>query len=85
KCISHEFNDKEDYYFRFENKSHHAGEYQNYIEEFATKMNLGLTPKPDLSEGIRTLAVMEAMVLSMTTGTAIHVKDVLEQRNTILK
>lgn len=78
------FDDKHDYYFRFEQESHHAGEYQNYIEHFAIDMNKGLTPKPDLKEGIRTLAVMEAMDRSMKTGQAVMVNDILKERNIVL-
>ena len=72
-----------DYYFRFENESHHAGEYQNYIEEFAMCMDQGITPKPDLKEGIYTLAIMEAMMMSMETNEVIKVQDVLDKRNII--
>lgn len=57
----HTYDDLHGYFFRFEAESHHAGEYQNYIEYFATCLNEGNTPKPDLNEGIRTLAVMEAI------------------------
>lgn len=75
------FEEKHDYYFRFEQESHHAGEYQNYIEHFAIDMNRGVTPKPDLKEGIRTLAVMEAMDRSMKTGMQVKVNDILSERN----
>lgn len=77
----HTYDEKHDYYFRFEQESHHAGEYQNYIEHFAIAMNQSITPKPDLKEGIRTLAVMEAMDLSMRTGMPVKVQDVLDIRN----
>ena len=56
-----------DYYFRFEGWTHHAGEYQNYMEEFALCLDQGITPKPDLKEGIHTLAIMEAMEKSIET------------------
>lgn len=75
------FDDKHDYYFRFEQESHHAGEYQNYIEHFAMDMNKGITPKPDLKEGIRTLAVMEAMDRAMKTGMPVKVSDILKERD----
>lgn len=75
------FDDKHDYYFRFEQESHHAGEYQNYIEHFAIDMNNGITPKPDLKEGIRTLAVMEAMDRAMKTGMPIKVSNILKERD----
>lgn len=75
------FDEKHGYYFRFENESHHAGEYQNYIEDFAKCMNAGKTPKPDLKEGIHTLAVMEAMNEAVKTGAVVKVFDVLKRRN----
>lgn len=81
----HTFDEKHDYYFRFEQESHHAGEYQNYIEHFAIAMNEGITPKPDLREGIRTLAVMEAMDHSIKTGMPIKVQDILDRRNIDLR
>lgn len=81
----HSFDDKHDYYFRFEQESHHAGEYQNYIEHFARDINRGMTPKPDLNEGIHTLAVMEAMVRSMETGMPVKVSEILQDRNIVLE
>src|ERR1700722_14133642 len=41
------FEDQDDYFFRFGGHSHHAGEYQNYIEYFARCLAAGKTPKPD--------------------------------------
>lgn len=76
----HEFDELHDYFFRFEAETHHAGEYQNYIDHFAKDMIAGRTPKPDLKEGIRTLAVMEAMERAMVSGQAVKVKDVLKER-----
>lgn len=76
-----EFQDMYGYYFRFENETHHAGEYENYIDEFATELFKGNTPKPDLKEGIRTLAVMEAMSESMESGQVVKVADILKRRN----
>lgn len=78
--VRQNFDNLEDYYFRFENHSHHAGEYQNYIEEFSVCMEKGIRPRPDLAEGIRTLAVMEAMDLSLKNGNVIKVQDILDQR-----
>ncbi len=64
----HSFDDKEPYYFRFENKSHHAGEYQNYIEYFADCLDRGEAPLPDAREAVHTLALMEAMTRSVQRG-----------------
>ncbi|WP_339319531.1 Gfo/Idh/MocA family oxidoreductase [Paenibacillus sp. FSL R10-2734] len=79
KSAVHSYQDKRPYYFRFEGESHHAGEYQNYIEYFATCLDQGETPKPDLHEGIRTLAVMAAMERSMETGLPVRVADILKE------
>ncbi len=76
----HEYEETHGFYFRFEQETHHAGEYQNYIDYFAKEMLAGRTPAPDLKEGIRTLAVMEAMERTMATGKAERVADVLRDR-----
>ncbi len=75
----HTYNELYDYYFRFEAGTHHAGEYQNYIDEFALSLQKGIIPKPDLKEGIRTIAVMEGINLSMQTGQVVKVSEVLKQ------
>ena len=80
-AVSHDYSDMVDYYFRFEGWTHHAGEYQNYMEEFALCLDQGITPKPDLKEGIHTLAIMEAMEKSIETGNVIKVSDILAAHN----
>ena len=75
-----EFDDLHSYFFRFEAESHHAGEYQNYIEYFAKCLREEITPLPDLREGIHTLAVMEAMEESIKTGRVVKVSDILKKR-----
>ena len=81
----HTYDELHGYFFRFESETHHAGEYQNYIEEYAREVLAGRTPKPDLKEGIRTLAVMEAMSESMETGKAVKVADILKRREISLE
>ncbi|MGI5898526.1 MAG: Gfo/Idh/MocA family protein [Christensenellales bacterium] len=76
-----DLSDRWGYYYRFEGATHHAGEYQNYIEDFAAEMNAGRAAKPDLREGIRTIAVMEAIKESMSYGRAVKVQDVLDKNN----
>ena len=71
------FEDKDDYFFRFGGHSHHAGEYQNYIEYFARCLASGETPKPDACEGIVTVALMQAMEESCAKGLPVKLKDVL--------
>ncbi len=67
------FDHKLKHYFRFEGKSHHAGEYQNYLEYFADCLDSGETAYPDLQEGIKTVAVMQAMDKSLQTGMPVKV------------
>lgn len=77
--ITHKYEDKHDYYFRFGGDDHHAGEYQNYIEYFAECMDRGETPKPDLFEGIRTLSIMKAMEKSLAIGQPIKTREVFDE------
>jgi predicted dehydrogenase len=67
------------HYFRFEGKSHHAGEYQNYLEYFADSIEQNFTAYPDLKEGIGTIAVLQAMDRSLQTGKPVKIKDVLSE------
>jgi predicted dehydrogenase len=71
------FDDKLGYYFRFEGKSHHAGEYQNYYEYFADCLDLDKTAYPDLQEGIGTIAVLMSMEKSLKTGLPVKVDNIL--------
>jgi predicted dehydrogenase len=73
-----DFEDKHAYYFRFEGNTHHAGEYQNYIEYFAECLDRGETPKPDLDEGLQTVALMAVIDRSMKTGLPVKVSDILK-------
>lgn len=72
------FDHKLKYYFRFEGKSHHAGEYQNYYEYFADCIESGQTAYPDLKEGIGTIAVLKAMEQSLKTGLPVKIQEVLK-------
>lgn len=67
------------HYFRFEGKSHHAGEYQNYLEYFADSIEQGFTAYPDLKEGIGTIAVLQAMDLSLELGRPVKVREVMKR------
>jgi predicted dehydrogenase len=69
------------YYFRFGGVSHHAGEYQNYIEYFARCLAAGETPKPDAREGIVTVALLQAMDEAATTGQPVQIKQVLDRHH----
>jgi predicted dehydrogenase len=69
------------YYFRFEGQSHHAGEYQNYLEYFADSIQQNFTAYPDIKEGIGTVALLQAMDKSLQTGQPVKVKDILNEYN----
>ena len=69
------------HYFRFEGKTHHAGEYQNYLEYFPDSINAGTTAYPDIKEGIGTIALLQAMDRSLQTGMPVKVKDILKEHN----
>lgn len=77
QSVIERFEEEEDYYFRFEGRSHHAGEYQNYIEYFARCLAAGETPKPNAREGIVTIALLEAMEETCAKGQPVKIKDVL--------
>ena len=65
------------YYFRFEGQSHHAGEYQNYLEYFVDSIEQDFTAYPDMKEGIGTVALLQAMDESLKTGRPVSVKELL--------
>lgn len=67
------------HYFRFEGKSHHAGEYQNYLEYFTDSIENNTTAYPDLAEGIGTIALLQAMDRCLATGQPVKVKDILRE------
>jgi len=67
------------HYFRFEGQSHHAGEYQNYLEYFADSIEQGFTAYPDIKEGIGTVALLQAMDRSLQTGVPVKVNAILAE------
>ncbi|MBS7564910.1 Gfo/Idh/MocA family oxidoreductase [Mucilaginibacter sp. Bleaf8] len=69
------------HYFRFEGKSHHAGEYQNYLEYFADCLESGQTAYPNVKEGVGTIALLQAMDRSLQTGAPVKVDDILSEYN----
>jgi predicted dehydrogenase len=72
------------HYFRFEGKSHHAGEYQNYLEYFADSITEGFTAYPDVREGIGTIALLQAMDRSLQTGRPVRVQELLDEHGLTL-
>ena len=69
------------HFFRFEGKSHHAGEYQNYLDYFAQAIANNTPAYPDLKEGIGTVAVLLAMDESLRTGRPVKIEDILTRNN----
>jgi predicted dehydrogenase len=69
------------HYFRFEGKSHHAGEYQNYLEYFAEAIFNESPAFPDIKEGIGTIALLQAMDESLATGKPVRPNDLLAKYN----
>lgn len=69
------------YFFRFEGQSHHAGEYQNYLEYFVDSIEQGFTAYPDMKEGIGTVALLQAMDKTLKTGAPVKIAEVLKQYN----
>lgn len=67
------------HYFRFEGKSHHAGEYQNYLEYFHDSILGNATAYPDVYEGIGTIALLKAMEESLATGAPVKVQSILNK------
>ena len=74
---SHDFRDRFAYYWPFEPYCYHAGETRNYLEHFAAALRAGEVPQPDLDSGIRGIAVLEAIRLSLTEHRIVEVADVL--------
>lgn len=71
------------HYFRFEGQSHHAGEYQNYLEYFVDSIEQGFTACPDMKEGIGTVALLQAMDRSLESKMPVKIADVLAEYNLI--
>jgi predicted dehydrogenase len=71
------------HYFRFEGQSHHAGEYQNYLEYFADNIEQGFEAYPNMKEGIGTVALLQAMDRSLQTGIPIKIADIMTEFNLI--
>jgi predicted dehydrogenase len=78
-CVQYDMEHQAPYYFRFGGRGHHAGEYQNYIEYFARSVADNEIPKPDLAEGVVTVAVMTAMERSLQTKRPVSVESVLHE------
>ena len=67
------------HYFRFEGQSHHAGEYQNYLDYFADSIKNNYTAHPDMREGIGTIALLQAMDRSLNSGQPVKLSDIFKE------
>lgn len=59
------------YYYRHELKGMHYGEFCNIADSFASAILSGGPNSPDLTEGIGTVLVMDAIVRSLETGAPV--------------
>ncbi|HEX9600257.1 MAG TPA: gfo/Idh/MocA family oxidoreductase, partial [Mariniflexile sp.] len=64
------------YYYRFEGQTHHAGEYQNYLEYFIDSIEQNFTAYPNMIEGVGTVVLLQAMDRTLETGKPVKVDDI---------
>ncbi|MGP4078751.1 Gfo/Idh/MocA family protein [Pseudalkalibacillus sp. R45] len=67
------------HYFQFEGINHHAGEFVNYTEYFARCLADGEQAMPDVYDGYKTIAVLEAIRDSIETGYPVKVKKLMPE------
>jgi len=67
------------YYYRFEGQSHHAGEYQNYLEYFVDSIEQDFTAYPNMEEGMGTVVLLQAMDRSLETGLPIEISKIKQE------
>ncbi len=73
------FDDQLKHYFRFEGKSHHAGEYNNYLDHFADSIEQGFVAYPDLKEGVGTIVLLLTMEKSLESGKPEKIQDTINE------
>lgn len=64
------------HYFQFEGINHHAGEFVNYTEYFARCLVNNEKAYPDVIDGGKTIAVLEAIRESIHTGVPVKVEKI---------
>lgn len=72
-----DYGDRYAYYFRFGGYSHHAGEFQNYLEHFARALDAGETARPNLADAIEVAATLVAGREAIAERRVARVSDVL--------
>ncbi len=65
------------HYFQYEGINHHAGEFINYTEYFAKSILQGKPAMPNIEDGYKTIATLEAIRLSIQENRAVALKEVL--------
>lgn len=67
------------YYFRWGGSAHHAGEFQNYLEYFARCIREGEPARPDVADGLRVIATLEAMARATKENRVVRPDDLLKE------
>ena len=67
------------YYFRWGGSSHHAGEFQNYLEYLVKCIESGERARPDIRDGIKVIAMLESMSRAINTGGIVRPDELLEE------
>jgi len=65
------------YYFRWGGSMHHAGEFQNYLEYFASCLENHERPRPGPEDGLRVVAILSAMETSLKQGRPVRIDEIL--------
>jgi predicted dehydrogenase len=77
--IAYNFDKEHPFYFRWGGARHHAGEFQNYLEHFVTAIRTGTSPDPTLADGIRVVAILEAMRRALQERRVVSVAEELSR------
>lgn len=64
-------------YFPFGGAKYHVGEMRNLLRYFYNCLELGESPEPDLSDGLRIVAILKAIELSIKEKREVTIAEVL--------
>lgn len=79
--VKYSRSDRHAYYYPWGGSRHHAGEFQNYLEHFAKHLDSGSQPLPDARDGLRVVATLRSMELSLESGQPVSVHETLRNYN----
>lgn len=65
------------HYFQYEGINHHAGEFINYTEYFAKCLSNNEIAMPNIEDGFKTIATLEAIRLSIKENRVVKVDEVI--------